>query len=150
MANIETTLIRSGIGTKDSNAALAAEVFATLDATNGNSAQAKSLVAIIRRAESRLADRLARKAARKGASEQVGVTLTPEQAGEHAWPQASDDADDVPAPARKRTRKGAKVTQAKADAGLGEHDPDPLAPDPDFLSRMRAAAARNEAEGVRT
>lgn len=134
MATIDTTLIRSGIGTKDSNSALAAEVFATLDSTNGNSAQAKSLVAIIRRAEVRLAERLARKAARKGEGE-----------------QASEDAGDEPAPApRKRSRKPAKVTQAKADAGIGEHDPDPLAPDPDFVARMRAAVARNEAEGVRT
>ena len=135
MANIETTLVRSGIGTKDSNAALAAEVFATLEATNGNSAQAKSLVAIIQRAESRLASRLARKAAKAQAS-----------GGEQAGEQASEDAGDAPAPAPAKSAKRVRTIEVE-DAAAVEAD----APrERDFVARMREIAARNEREGIRT
>ena len=130
MANIETTLTRSGIGTKDANAALAAEVYATLEATNGNSAQAKSLVAIIRRAEQRLAQRLARKALKAGASESAVVEQIERPAAEA---QASKRAS------KARTVEHAEVAAVDADASAERS----------FVERMRALAAQAEASGER-
>jgi hypothetical protein len=120
-------LRNGGLGSKDRRAALAREFLATLDATHGNSAQHKSLTAILDRAASRYAATLDRKASK-----------------------AASKADSEPQP-RKASRKASKASKASAPVNGGE-DTATTAEAQDrasFVKRMRKLAAQAESEGER-
>lgn len=102
-----TTLVRSGLGRKDSNAALADEFFATLEATHGNSAQAKSLLALLRRAEARHAERTARKQAKRADSTPAPKTRKASKASAEPVEQ-----EQKPAP-RKRRESNAEARERR-------------------------------------
>jgi hypothetical protein len=122
-------LRNGGLGSKDRRAALAREFLATLDATHGNSAQHKSLTAILDRAASRYAATLDRKASK-----------------------AASKADSEPQPEpRKASRKASKASKASAPVNGGEDAAsDSEAQDrASFVKRMRKLAAQAESEGER-
>lgn len=101
-------LIRKGPGVRHANAAIATEVYETLDATHGNSAQAKSLRAILTRAETRFTAKMAKIAARQA-----------ENDGENS--EAAEEA--APAPkARKARKPRAPKVEAQPEAEA-EDDP---------------------------
>lgn len=124
-----STLREKGIGTKDRNAALAAEFWATLDATHGNSAQAKSLAAIVKRAEERHAAIVARKAAKAAARGEDAADESDENGGEDA---ATDTEAQDRAALKSKSGKGRSKRERKS-----------------FVKRMQALAAEAEAEGSR-
>jgi hypothetical protein len=137
MADLKSSVLReSGIGAKDRRAALAAEFFATLDATHGNSSQAKALNAILSRAEVRYAKVAARKAAKVAAA-----------AEPVAEPKVAKVAKSRKASAKVAAPKVAKVRSVDPDtrADADEFDADASG----FVARMRAAAAAAEAAGER-
>jgi hypothetical protein len=125
----ETDLRNGGIGSKDRRAALTREFLATLDATHGNSAQSKSLRAILDRAASRYAATLDRKASKA----------------------ASKAAEAEPVKASKPRKASRKASKATAEANGGE-DTATTAEAQDrasFVKRMRKLAAQAESEGER-
>lgn len=127
----------SGAGRKDRNSALAAEFFETLANTHGNSAQAASLNAILERAANRYARKVERKAAKaQGAPFADGTALS----------KGTNKARKSSKAASKPTASKARTTEVAEDAAVAADLP---ARD-SFVARMRALAASNESEGVRT
>ncbi len=96
-------LIRKGPGVRHANAAIAAEVFDTLAATHGNSAQAKSLRAILDRATVRFTAKIEKIAAKQAAN------------GEGEGEESGGEESPAPAPA-KAPRKARKARKAAAQA----------------------------------
>jgi hypothetical protein len=122
----ENDLRNGGIGSKDRRAALTREFLATLDATHGNSAQSKSLRAILDRAASRYAATLDRKASKA----------------------ASKAAEAEPVKPRKASRKASKAT-AEANGGEDTATTAEAQDRASFVKRMRKLAAQAESEGER-
>lgn len=138
MTNVD--MRAGGKGRKDRNAAIAAELFATLDATHGNAAQARSLNAIIERATVRYIEATARKQAR--------IERTHDAADEELA-QAEEQAQAQPV----KQRKARKVVTA-TPINVKPEEWAAVREDADredaFIARMRALAAQNEAEGIAT
>lgn len=117
---IPTTLVRSGLGRKDSNSALADEFFSTLEATHGNSAQAKSLLAMLNRAESRLAAKAARKDA-KATAKATPAAKAPKAA--KATAKATEPTPKAKAPAKRESnaqKREARQAAIAADNAAAE------------------------------
>jgi hypothetical protein len=130
--NSADILREGGKGSKDRRAAVALEVFATLDSTHGNSAQAKSLHAILDRALERYNRKVARKAAKAA---KVAAEVAPVKASK----SASKSASKASKPRKARTVEVEDAKAVEDDAPARES----------FVARMRALAADAEASGER-
>lgn len=135
VTNSADILRESGKGSKDRRAALALEFFATLDATHGNSAQAKSLHAILDRALVRYQRKVERKAARAASKASESAPA----------PKASKSKASKPRKASKSKASKATTVEVEDAAAVAADAPGRA----DFQARMRALAAQAEAEGAR-
>ena len=127
-------LRNGGIGSKDRRAALAAEFIATLDATHGNSAQSKSLHAILTRA----AERYTVKAERKA-----------ERAADAADAELAEAEEETPPAPVKPSKPRSKRSKSTGDAALDAVIDADEEREAGFVARMRALAAEAEASGSR-